>query len=74
MWADDYVVSEVDENRFDAYAERSGRFRRQALASVQVLNWRDRLAFTRALLVPNAANRAARGRTRRSQLGRVRPG
>jgi len=59
-WADAYVISDIDRRRLAVYAERDGRFRRQARASWSVLGWRDRLAFTRALLMPNAANRAAR--------------
>ncbi|MEQ8841212.1 MAG: nucleotidyltransferase family protein [Acidimicrobiales bacterium] len=59
-WADDHEISAVDRRRLEAYARRDGRFRRQAVASWQVLGWRDRIAFTRALLMPSAANRAAR--------------
>lgn len=71
-WADAHEPDAGDRRRLAVYAERAGRFRRQALASLRVLSWSDRVAFARALLVPSAANRAARGRTRRDQLGRLR--
>lgn len=73
-WADDHVVDATDRRRLEAYADRAGRFRRQALASWGVLSWPDRFAFARALLLPSAANRDARGRSRRRQLARVRSG
>ncbi|MEM7142985.1 MAG: nucleotidyltransferase family protein [Actinomycetota bacterium] len=69
-WASTYVPSRIDERRLAAYADRSGRFRRQALASWRVLSWRDRVAFGRALLVPSRANREARGRPRVELPGR----
>jgi hypothetical protein len=49
-WADGHVPSAVDRRRRAAYGRRDGRYRRQAKASLGVLGWRDRLAFTRALL------------------------
>jgi hypothetical protein len=71
-WAQEFEIGESDRRRLEAYSTRSKRFRRQALASLRVLGWRDRMAFTRALLVPSGANRAARGRSRRSQLSPLR--
>ena len=63
-WADTYEIGSTDRRRLAAYASREGRYRRQALASLRVLSWRDRLGFARALLRPSAANRAARDRGR----------
>lgn len=63
-WADEMTISEEDRSRLEVYDSRRGRFRAQAMASWRVLGWRDRAAFARALLVPSAANRAARGRGR----------
>ncbi len=70
-WADSYEIAAVDRRRLEAYRRRDGRFRRQAIASWRVLGWRDRVAFTRALVLPSAANRAARGedRTRPAHQG-----
>ena len=64
-WARDHEASPADRRRLAVYGERQDRFRRQARATLSVLGWRDRVAFTRALLWPTAANRAARGRSRR---------
>lgn len=63
-WADDYGISDVDRRRLSVYRERAGRYRRQARASWRVLGWRDRVAFTRALVMPSPANRAERARSR----------
>lgn len=71
-WADAYVVDPTDRRRLAAYADRSGRFRRQAFASWSVLSWSDRPAFVRALLAPSAANRVARGRAGRGRSPRRR--
>jgi hypothetical protein len=65
-WADAFAVSEVDRRRLEAYRRRDGRYRRQARATWAVLGWRDRIAFSRALLVPSGANRRARDRARPS--------
>ncbi|MDW3219330.1 MAG: nucleotidyltransferase family protein [Acidimicrobiales bacterium] len=73
-WADAYVIDATDRRRLAAYADRSGRFRRQALASWRELSWAERPAFARALLVPSAANRAARGRAGRRRPARRRSG
>ncbi len=62
QWSHSFRIDAVDRRRLTAYAERAGRFRRQALASWRVLGWRDRLAFGVALLAPRAANRSARSR------------
>jgi hypothetical protein len=67
-WAHEYEVSSLDRRRLAAYADRDGRFRRQARASRRVLSWRDRVAFSRALLVPSRANRAARDRSQPMSL------
>jgi hypothetical protein len=59
-WADAFVPNETDRRRLEAYRRTEGRYRRQARASWAVLGWRDRFAFTRALVLPSAANRAGR--------------
>lgn len=48
-WADGMVPDPVDRRRFSAYDRRDGRYRRQALATLRVLGWRDRIAFIAAL-------------------------
>lgn len=60
QWADRHVISDVDQRRLAAYDVRAGRYRRQARASWSVLGWRDRVAFTWALLRPSATHRAWR--------------
>ena len=49
-WADDHTPDAVDRRRLAAYDRRDGRYRRQAVASWSVLGWRDRVAFSLALL------------------------
>lgn len=48
-WAVHHRASRRHRALLASYAEREGRFRRQALASLRVLPWRDRLAFARSL-------------------------
>ncbi|MEZ5245318.1 MAG: nucleotidyltransferase family protein [Acidimicrobiales bacterium] len=66
QWADAFVVNETDRRRLAVYRHREGRYRRQARATWAVLGWGDRFAFSRALMVPSAANRSARKRARPS--------
>lgn len=56
MWAQTHVATDRDRRWLEVYRRRDGRFRRQALASLSVLGWRDRVAFSVALLRPRAAN------------------
>jgi hypothetical protein len=49
-WAIRYRPTAGDEKLLAAYAERQGRFRRQALASMRVLpNWSERIAYARSV-------------------------
>lgn len=69
QWGDDFAPDGVDLRRLEAYSRRDGRFRRQARATWSVLGWRDRLAFSSALLRPRTAPRSgpttSTGRARR---------
>ena len=53
-WARRHRPSRTDRALLRSYAQRDGRFRRQAVASLRVLGWSDRLAYLRSL----AARRA----------------
>lgn len=48
-WARRARRTRADRRAMASYAERDGRFRRQALASLRVLPWRDRVAYLRSL-------------------------
>lgn len=49
-WALRHRPTAADEKLLAAYAERQGRFRRQALASMRVLpNWSERIAYARSV-------------------------
>lgn len=48
-WARRYRPSRTDRRLMHSYAQREGRFRRQAVASLRVLGWRDRVAYLRSL-------------------------
>ena len=48
-WARRFQPSRSDRSSLQSYRRRDGRFRRQALASLRVLGWRDRIAFVRAV-------------------------
>lgn len=61
QWGDDFVPDAIDLRRLAAYGRRDGRFRRQARATWSVLGWRDRLAFSSALLRPARRPAAVRG-------------
>lgn len=49
-WADGIEPDAADRRRLAAYGRRDGRYRRQAVASLRVLGWRDRAAFLTALV------------------------
>lgn len=49
-WATAFSPNRRDAHRLSVYRRRRGRYRRQALASIPVLGWRDRVAFSRGLL------------------------
>ena len=53
-WARRHRGSRRDRRLLASYAERDGRFRRQAIASLQVLGWRDRVAYLRSLTASRA--------------------
>lgn len=61
-WVVGTDVSARDRRNLDTYRRRRFRFRRQALAVLLELPWRDRLAYTRAVALPARSNLAARGR------------
>lgn len=48
-WARRHDDSRRDRRLLASYAERDGRFRRQAIASLGVLGWSDRVAYLRSL-------------------------
>ena len=48
-WAAEQRPSRRDRRNLATYRERDGRFRAQAVASLRVLRWRDRVAYARAL-------------------------
>lgn len=48
-WGRRFRPNRTDRNLLQSYARRDGRFRRQAIASLRVLGWRDRLAYARSL-------------------------
>jgi len=62
-WADRMVVTATDRRRLEAYGRRAGRFRRQAMATLAELGWRDRIAYARAVALPVRAHRRARKRS-----------
>lgn len=47
-WADSRRPTRRDRRLIESYRDRSGRFRRQSLASLRVLSWPDRIAFLRS--------------------------
>lgn len=57
QWARTHRATSGDERLLRAYRERSGRFRRQSLASMRVLGWRDRVDFARALVASQRRGR-----------------
>ena len=48
-WARRYRPSTIDRRLLASYQHRQGRFRRQVLASLQILGWRDRVVYLRSL-------------------------
>ena len=64
-WADGIEVSARDRRCLDTYGRRQSRFRRQAMAVLRELPWRDRLAYARAVALPARPNLEARGLRRR---------
>lgn len=65
-WADAFIPNDTDRRRLEVYRRSEGRYRRQARATLAVLGWRDRFAFSRALLRPSGVDRAARSEPRAS--------
>ncbi|MEM9466710.1 MAG: nucleotidyltransferase family protein [Actinomycetota bacterium] len=48
-WAERFSPGRRDRRLMQSYRAREGRFRRQSLASLRVLGWRDRVAYVRAI-------------------------
>jgi hypothetical protein len=51
-WAETHRPSSRDRRLLASYADRDGRVRRQALASLTVVPWRDKPALLRSLVTP----------------------
>lgn len=56
-WARRFRPSRTDRALMRSYAQRERRFRRQAVASLRVLGWGDRIAYVRSLVGGEARNR-----------------
>lgn len=68
-WADQYVPSQREEGWLALHTHADKTFAAQALATLRVLRWRDKLAYVRALVLPDAPYTAGR---HASAVGRFR--
>ncbi|WP_158303030.1 nucleotidyltransferase family protein [Prauserella endophytica] len=68
-WAPGYVPTRREVSWLALHTHANKTFAAQALATVRVLPWRDRTAYVRALLLPDAEYVAGRHRSALSRFG-----